>query len=132
MNSLKKVSIFHCVNAFNEKAISPIVTKGIEFNIIPLPCSGMIKEIYLLKAFEAGADAVAVFVCPELQCRYLQGSRRAQKRVKRVKALLEEIGIDKNRLSIYHTTSNDIKVIEKYLMEICDQLLQYEVYKKAA
>ncbi len=41
---------------------------------IKLPCSSMTREVVLLKAFEAGADAVVVLVCPEGSCRYLEGN----------------------------------------------------------
>ena len=43
----------------------------------------LIKRNISLKAFEAGADAVAVLACPEETCRYVQGNLRAKRRVAR-------------------------------------------------
>ena len=54
----------------------------------------MTREVVLLRAFEAGADAVVVMVCPQDTCHYLQGNVRTAKRVTRVKKLLDEIGLD--------------------------------------
>ena len=48
-----------------------------------------------------------VLVCPEGQCRYVEGNLRAYKRVMWVKKLLDEIGIDGNRLSLVNLSSED-------------------------
>jgi coenzyme F420-reducing hydrogenase delta subunit len=61
----------------------------------------------LLKAFEAGADGVLVFVCPEGMCRYVEGNIRAAKRVNWVKHLLYEIGLDGRRLDLFHLNPED-------------------------
>jgi len=54
--------------------------------------------ILLTKALESGADGVALFGCPEGACRYLVGSSRAKGRVAHVGKILEEIGLEKDRL----------------------------------
>jgi F420-non-reducing hydrogenase iron-sulfur subunit len=92
--------------------------------LVKLPCSSMVKDVYLLRAFEAGADAVVVLVCPERQCRYLEGSIRAKKRVERLKILLDEINFDSKRLSIYNLAIGDedaaAEIIQKTLSELAD------------
>lgn len=67
----------------------------------------MVKDVFLLRAFEAGADAVVVLVCPEDQCRHVEGSIRARKRVEWIQELLDEIGLDGRRLSISSIFSGD-------------------------
>jgi coenzyme F420-reducing hydrogenase delta subunit len=52
---------------------------------------------HVLHALEAGADGVCVVACPEGECEFLGGSRRAWKRVERARSLLEEIGLGGNR-----------------------------------
>jgi len=68
----------------------------------------MVKDIFLLKAFEAGADAVTVWVCPEGKCRHVEGNLRARKRVERVKALLEAIGFNGRRLTFFNLIPGDL------------------------
>lgn len=115
-----KITIFHCVNAFSELA-SLSLTKGNGFDLrtVKLPCSSMIKDVYLLRAFEAGSDAVIVLVCPEGECRQVSGNLRAKKRVARVQEILDEVGIDGRRLSLFNITPEDgeatAKIIRKAL-----------------
>ena len=101
-----KITLFHCINAFNKEA-SILNDDNAEIQLIRMACSSMVKDIFLLRAFEAGADAVAVLVCPEGQCRYVEGNIRAKKRVKWVKNLLDDIGLDGRRLSIFNILAED-------------------------
>jgi len=77
----------------------------------------MTKDIQLLKAFEAGADAVLVLVCPEDGCRYAEGSIRAKKRVEYVKTILDDIGIDGNRLNLFNTKANDNDAVKSIIQD---------------
>ena len=105
-----KITIFHCINAFRQTTDS--IFDGCEIKVIKMPCSSMTKDVYLLKAFEAGADAVLVFVCPEDRCRYIEGGKRARKRILRISNLLDEIGMDgKRQLAIYNTVAGDYKAV---------------------
>lgn len=120
-----KITLFHCINAFSESGSSVLDGgDGLETHIVKLPCSGMVKDVYLLRAFEAEADAVVVLVCPEEQCRHLEGNLRAKKRVEWVKNLLDEIGLDSRRLSIFNVSSGDLDsashIIQKTLAELED------------
>ena len=116
-----KITLFHCINSFRQT--TGLMFKGCEVKVIQMPCSSMIKDVYLLKAFEAGADAVLVLVCPENSCRYAEGSIRAKKRVQYVKDLLDEIGIDgKRRLSIFNTIAGDDKTVETITKNILREL----------
>ena len=117
--------MFHCINAFSDGRSLPL-SDGDDFEIrlVKLPCSSMVKDVYLLRAFEAGADAVVVLVCPERQCRYLEGNIRAKKRVERLKILLDEIGFGSKRLSIFNLAIGDdagaAEIIQKTLSELAD------------
>jgi F420-non-reducing hydrogenase iron-sulfur subunit len=66
--------------------------------IVETPCSGKVDPIYLLKAFEKGADAVVVVACDQRLCSTIEGARRIHKRVERTKALLAEAGVEPERL----------------------------------
>jgi F420-non-reducing hydrogenase iron-sulfur subunit len=105
---IPKITAFHCINAFTENTHSLFVGRDdFEVKFIKLPCSSMVKDVFLLRAFEAGADGVVVLVCPEGQCRYVEGNIRAKKRVAWVKNLLDDIGIDGRRLSLSNIAAGD-------------------------
>lgn len=71
-----------------------------ELKAVPLPCSGKIDIPYLAKAFETGADGVAVVICPQGKCRFLEGDLRARKRAEAIDGLLEEVGLGKGRVTV--------------------------------
>lgn len=77
----------------------------------------MTKDIHLLKAFEAGADAVVVLVCPEHACRYAEGSMRARKRVEYVKTILDAIGFNGNRLNLFNTKASDSESVKTIIQD---------------
>lgn len=68
--------------------------------IIRVPCTGKIDAIHIMKALEKGADGVYVAGCLEGDCHFKTGNIRAARRVARVQALLEEIGMDGRRVEM--------------------------------
>ena len=66
--------------------------------IVEVPCSGKVDPIYLLKAFEKGADCVVVLACDQRLCATIEGSKRIHKRIERTKLLLAEAGLEPERL----------------------------------
>ena len=61
--------------------------------------------LHLLKAFEAGADAVFVAGCHEGECHYLTGNIKAKKRVNKLKKDLAQMGIEPERLEMFNLGS---------------------------
>jgi coenzyme F420-reducing hydrogenase delta subunit len=108
-----KITVFHCTNALNDINLSD--NEGYEIKSVKMACSSMTREAFLLKAFESGADAVMVLVCPEGSCRYLEGNIRATNRVNRMKKLLDEIGLDSRRLNIYNIKHGDQSGVERII-----------------
>ena len=89
-NFKPKITLFHCINAFGDADELALNDKdACEIQTVKMACSSMVKDVFLLRAFEAGADGVIVLVCPEGQCRYLEGNIRAKKRVEYVQNLLD-------------------------------------------
>ena len=74
--------------------------------IVKLPCTGKVDIIYLLKAFEDGADGVYVAGCLEGNCHFTDGNIKAKRRVQRAKKLLTEIGLDGERLQMYNMSAS--------------------------
>jgi F420-non-reducing hydrogenase iron-sulfur subunit len=107
-NYKPKITLFHCINTFGDAAeVFLTGRENCEIKTVKMPCSSMVKDVFLLRAFEAGSDAVVVLVCPEGQCRFLEGNIRAKKRVAWVRNLLDEIGLNAKRLSLSNISSGD-------------------------
>lgn len=75
-------------------------------NIIRIPCSGKIDVIYLMQAFEHGADGVYVAGCEVGDCHFKKGNIHARQRVRYAKELLDEIGFGGERLEMYYVPAS--------------------------
>jgi F420-non-reducing hydrogenase iron-sulfur subunit len=115
-----KITVFHCFNAIN--SIADSVNVNCDVTEIKMPCSSITREVFLLRAFEAGADAVVVLVCAKGSCHYIEGNIRAGKRVARMKKLLDEIELDGRRLNIFFIPQGDQTALNRAINQTTDNL----------
>lgn len=66
--------------------------------VIKLPCTGRIDPLFLIKAFERGADGVLISGCHPGDCHYNTGNYHARRRWTSFRSLLEFSGLDMRRL----------------------------------
>ena len=90
--------------------------------IIRLPCSGKIDVMHLLRAFQKGADGVYVVGCLEGTCHYNVGNYRARERVEYVRMLLDEIGIEGDRVRMYNLSSGEGPTFAAYAKEMTEHI----------
>mgnify|MGYP006308922157 FL=1 len=91
-------------------------------HIVRLPCTGKVHMNMLLQAFIDGADAVMVVGCEEGICHFLQGNIRAKKRVENTKKKLEEVGINPEKLEMYHIAASEGPLFAKTSREFTDKI----------
>ena len=124
-NFKPKITLFHCINALGDTAEPALTDKDTcEIQTVKMACSSMVKDVFLLRAFEAGADGVIVMVCPEGQCRYVEGNIRAKKRVEWVRNLLDEIGLDHRRLSLANLAAGDKAAANQIMDDVLKNLAE--------
>ena len=102
-NQAMKIFVFFCSNNLAADQFE-ILCHGLEgdtIRTISLPCSGKVDIPYLIKAFETGADGVAIVTCKKNECRHFEGNLRAHKRAEAVESLLEEIGMAAGRMAVF-------------------------------
>ncbi len=75
--------------------------------IILVPCTGKVDVLYILRAFEKGADGVYVVGCMEGDCHFNNGNFRAHKRVEQVQKILDTINIGGERAQMYNLSSSE-------------------------
>lgn len=83
--------------------------------VIRVPCAGRVSVLHILKAFEKGAAGVLVMGCQEGACQHLTGNARAKERVKYAANLLEEVGIDRQRVKMVNFGPD---MAQKFVLEI--------------
>ncbi len=76
--------------------------KGLPAEIIMkrYPCSGHIEVADILRTFEEGAEAVLVAGCEKEACHNLSGSVRAEKKVLGARKIIEELGLEGERVKM--------------------------------
>ncbi len=93
-------------------------------NVVPIKvmCSGRVDIEFILNAFEKGADGVFIGGCHPGDCHYVNGNLRTRKRVKMVKKLLEQMGINPKRLRLEWISATEgnkfAKVIKEFVEEV--------------
>ncbi len=76
-----------------------------DIRIIQVPCTGRVDIIHLLNAIEDGADGVYVAGCLEGECHYREGNLKARRKVAYVRQVLEDLGIEPERVAMYNLSS---------------------------
>jgi coenzyme F420-reducing hydrogenase delta subunit len=76
-----------------------------DVRIIQVPCTGKVDILHLLTAFEEGADGVFVAGCLEGDCHFMEGNLHAKRRVKRVKEILDRVGIGGERVEMFNLSA---------------------------
>lgn len=66
--------------------------------IVRFPCTGRMDPLFIVKAFEQGADGVLVSGCHPGDCHYVQGNFLARRRFTVFRALMDFLGLDRRRL----------------------------------
>jgi F420-non-reducing hydrogenase iron-sulfur subunit len=89
--------------------------------LFPIPCSGRLDPLHLLKALEEFAEAAYVIACPEGACRYFEGNLRATKRVDMTAQTIAQIGLEKERVGIVSNSKENPKPLERLAEEILDR-----------
>jgi F420-non-reducing hydrogenase iron-sulfur subunit len=95
----------YCAYAAADLAGSLRLEYPTAIKIVELPCTGKLDVLYVLRAFEDGADGVLVAGCLEGECHYLEGNLNARRRVEYAQKLLEQIGLQGRRVQMINLSS---------------------------
>jgi len=78
-----------------------------DIRAIRVMCTGRIDPLFILKAFQDGADGVLVSGCHFGDCHYLEGNYKAAKRMFLLKTVLKNIGFDDKRLRMTFVSASE-------------------------
>ncbi len=71
-----------------------------EVRIIRVPCSCRVDPLFILRAFQRGADGVILCGCHPGDCHYTSGNYFARRRMSLLLSLLEYVGVEKERFRV--------------------------------
>jgi len=88
----------YCAYAAADLAGSRRMQYPTNVRIVRLPCTGKLEIEHILAAFEKGIDGILVAGCLEGGCHFQEGNLRARRRTDKVRDMLDEIGVGRERL----------------------------------
>jgi F420-non-reducing hydrogenase iron-sulfur subunit len=90
--------------------------------VMRVPCTGRIDTLFIVKAYEQGADCVLVSGCHPGDCHYDAGNYHARRRWIIFRELLSFLGIDDRRLQFSSVSAAEgvkwAKLIDRLVDEI--------------
>jgi len=114
-------AIFFCQQLDPDQDVNRRVLEkelGRRIRFFPLPCSGRIEALHLMRALEAGADKVYLVTCPIGACRYQEGNLRARKRLEFAKKLIQEVGLEPERFELVNALSAGLASVDGIAREL--------------
>lgn len=88
--------------------------------IVRTPCTGRLETEYFLKALESGADGVLVAGCLEGGCHFTNGNLYAKRRVEYMREMLEEIGLEKERLRMVNVSASMARPLADLILDMVE------------
>ncbi|MGI9383944.1 MAG: hydrogenase iron-sulfur subunit, partial [Methyloligellaceae bacterium] len=102
--SAPHIVAFACPNAL--PAVRPYpdnaTSNACDLEIVDMPCTGRVDNLYLMRAFEDGADGVVVAGCEPGCCLFNAGNTNAEKRVHWIRDWLDQVGLGAERARMVH------------------------------
>ena len=95
----------YCAFAAADLAGSMRLQYPASVRVLRFPCTGKIEVNYIMEAFENGVDGVLVAGCLQGGCHFKEGNLRARRRVERTKKILEELGLEPQRVEMFNLSS---------------------------
>ena len=90
--------------------------------IIRMMCSGSLDPTYVLKVLLEGADGVLIGGCHPGDCHYISGNLKARRRVAILKAVLEDAGLEPERVWLRWISASEGAYFAETVREMVDHL----------
>lgn len=98
--------------------------------MIKLPCTGRIDPVFIIKAFEKGADGVLVSGCHPGDCHYNAGNFHARRRWIMFHKLLDYLGIDESRIHFSWVSASEGKKFVDVVNDFTNKVKAKGTFKK--
>ena len=89
-----------CSYAGADLAGSSRLSYPADVKIIRVPCSCRVNPLFILRAFQRGADGVILCGCHPGDCHYTSGNYYARRRMTLLFSMLDYLGVDRRRVRV--------------------------------
>jgi F420-non-reducing hydrogenase iron-sulfur subunit len=90
--------------------------------VIRIMCSGRLDPQFILAAFREGADGVLIGGCHPGDCHYQEGNYKALRREKLLKRMLDQMGIEDERLRLEWISASEGDKVQRVTTEMVEQV----------
>lgn len=94
------------------------------FRVIRTMCSGRVEPFFILHAFSKGADGVMVTGCHTGECHYNSGNYKTSRRIKMLKNMLPQLGIEPERLKLAWISDSEAPKFKSTVNEFIEQITE--------
>ena len=93
-----------------------------EVKIIRVPCSCRVNPLFILRAFQRGADGVILCGCHPGDCHYSTGNYHTRRRMTLLFSLLDYLGVEKERTRVEWVSAAEgqrfVDVMNSFVAEV--------------
>ena len=90
--------------------------------IIRVPCSGRVNPLFILRAFEKGADGVIICGCHPGDCHYTTGNYYTRRRMALLISMLDYMGVDKGRIEVDWVSASEGARFSELMNNFADKI----------
>jgi F420-non-reducing hydrogenase iron-sulfur subunit len=90
--------------------------------VIRVPCSSRMNPLFIMRAFQRGADGVLVAGCHPGDCHYSTGNYHVRRRLSSFKRLLEFTGLEPQRFQVRWVSSSEGDKFAEVMQEMTDEI----------
>jgi coenzyme F420-reducing hydrogenase delta subunit len=90
--------------------------------VIRVPCSGRMNPLFIMRAFQRGADGVLIAGCHPGDCHYAEGNYHVRRRLSSFKRLLEFAGLEPERFQVRWISSSESDKFVEAMQTMTDQI----------
>ena len=98
--------------------------------IIKVMCSGRVNPMFVVNALQQGADGVLIGGCHPGDCHYQSGNYLARRRMAVLKVLLEQLGIEPDRVKMTWVSAAEGKKFAQVIEEVTRDIKKLGPMKK--
>lgn len=89
---------------------------------IRVMCSGRVDSVMVLEALKKGADGVLIAGCHPGDCHYQSGNYKTNRKIKLLKKLLEDMGIEPERVRFEYVSASEGQKFANVVKDFTEQL----------
>lgn len=90
--------------------------------IVRVMCTGRVDPLFVIKAFEQGADGVLVSGCHPGSCHYVDGNIKMMRREPLLGDMLEQLGIERERFKLVWVSASEGERFAKIVTAMTEEL----------